>query len=183
MSPPVLANLEQKLAYLGQQAPSVVRSAVLKSVRKMIGPMRSAARSAVAKDSKGKAVRSTGRMANSIGARGIKQNGTQIGAKAGPDVGNRRTDKQQAKAARLGHHAHLFISGTDHRYTGFKPVRKRGKVADLVRNKNAIRYRGRAPAHLPSFVTEGAKAAEGNVASTLKNELADGIERAIQRIG
>ena len=89
----------------------------------------------------------------------------RVGAKAGANVGARKTDKQQKRSDALGYHTHLFISGT------------------AIRKTRLGQNRGRMPAHLPSFITTAAAASESAVSSTLTSALIDGIARAIERIG
>lgn len=175
-------DLDRQLGYLGKESPGIVRRAVLAGAKAMVPFIKTAANSQIGRTLKGKSI-SVGNMVRSIGARNAKQNGTIIGAKAGPDVGS------MGKGADIDTHhgggGHLFILGTDHRYVGTKQQRRRGQYSHtrILRGKAAIGYRGRAPAHQPSFVTEGGQASESTVTSVIVSSLEAGIAKAMERLG
>lgn len=173
-------ELEQKLAYIGQTASgSVIRTASRAGAKVLADAQRSAAPSA----DKGRRVNGVwvnpGGMKRSVGYSGLKAKTGTAGAKAGLDVGKRNPEGSR------GSHGHLFIQGTDRRYTGFTRVRSRGKLVDMKikGNRTSIKHRGVSPAHLPSFIKSASDSASQSAMEAVKQSIIQGIEKAVTKQG
>lgn len=151
-----LAEQERKLAFVGKAAPGVARGASRDGAKFLAARMQAAAPMSDGARRVGGKIVKPGGMKRSIGFRGLRAKPNSGGAKAGFDVG------KKVKGEERGSHGHLYVEGTDERYTGFHRIRKRGKTVEVVRNKqrNKIEYRGRSPAHKPSFIKTVTTAAE-----------------------
>lgn len=178
-------DMEQKLAFIGKAAGAVLRRASLAGAKVLAVRMQNAA--PVAKEGRkvnGREV-APGGMRRSIGFRGTRARVNMGSAKAGLNVGKQGLDfTKKGVKTNVARHGHLYVVGTDHRYRGF--VRARGypntKYA-VKRTKNRIRYTGRAPAHLPSFIKTSAESAKPDVLTTVTASIQDGIEKAIHMQG
>lgn len=179
MSEATFEQLDRQLAYIGAAAKGVCRTAT-RAGAKVLADAESAA-APIAK--KGRRVNGVwinpGGMNRSIGYSGLKASTGLIGAKAGLDVG-----KREPGAAR-GSHGHLYIQGTDRRYTGFTRVRSRGRLVDMKvkRGRSGIKHRGISPAHLPSFIKTASTSAEQSAMVVVQQKIVQGIERAMTRQG
>lgn len=172
-------ELERRLAYVGRAAVGICRVATRNGAR-VIAEAETAA-SPVAKH--GRRVKGVwvepGGMRRSIGFSGMKASTGIAGAKAGLDVGKRNPDDSR------GSHGHLYVEGTDLRYTGFRRIRIRGKLVDmkLTGNRSNILFRGRSLPHLPSFITTSSASAQTEALNTVIESISAGIARAITRQG
>lgn len=170
-------ELEQRLAYIGRSAVSVCRTATRNGAK-----VHAAAQAAAAPVAKhGRRVNGVwvnpGGMRRSIGFGGLRAKNGLVGAKAGLDV-----RKKNPEAGR-GSHGHLYVEGTDYRYTGFRRVRVRGKLADMKRNQNKIRFTGKSPPNLPSFIVLASQSADAEAVAVVVRSIITGIERAATRQG
>lgn len=172
-------ELERQLAYVGSAAAGVCRTATRAGAKVIADAERAAAPQA----DEGRRVNGRwiepGGMRRSIGYSGLKASGGAIGAKAGLDVGKRNPDGERAS------HGHLYVQGTDRRYTGFSRVRSRGKLVDmkLKSDRYAVKHRGISPAHLPSFIRIASESAADNALGVVQQKIIEGIDRAITRQG
>jgi len=170
-------QIDNRLAYLGKAAVPVCRAAVNAGAKELSARIQSAAPVGKKWRKVNGQMVAPGAMKRSINFRVTSKNKV-ISAKAGLDVGKRKdADKNR------GGHGHLFVEGTDERYTGFSRVRVKGKTVDLKRTKSTIRYRGRAPAHSPSFIKTASASAESTVWQVVIDKLSKGIEKAAVRQG
>lgn len=168
-------EMEQKLAYIGKAAEgAVLRKASLDGAKVLAVRMQAAT-----------PVVKTGSMRASVGFRGMRARANSGAAKAGFNVGKKGLDiKKDGTKTNVGRHGHLFVLGTDHRYRGFVRDRGFGKTKFAVkRTKNGIRYTGRMPSALPSFIRLAATSAQSEVMTTVSASIQQGIEKAINKQG
>jgi len=170
-------QLDYNLAYLGKAAVPVCRAAVNAGVKDLSKRIQAAAPVGKKWRKVNGQMVAPGEMKRSVNFR-VSSKNKVISAKAGLDVGKRKTGDNNR-----GGHGHLFVEGTDERYTGFSRVRVKRKAVDLKRTESTIRYRGRAPAHAPSFIKTASASAESAVWQVIVDKLSKGIEKAAVRQG
>jgi hypothetical protein len=171
-------QLDYQLAFIGNVAARRLAKAASRAGAKVL-----ARRQRLLAPMPGTAQHATGRLRNSIRDGSMKDNGLIVGSKAGFDVGRRQATDSEGTRQESGNHGHLYVLGTELRWTGFRRDRRKGHKFELFRNKNEIRFRGRAPAHLPSFIASAAESGADEVREAMVHSLSTNLPKEITKQG
>lgn len=176
-------ELDRRLAYIGKSAVGVCRVAVAAGARVLAKAMADKAPMHKGLRKVGGKIILPGGMKRSIGSRSLKAKKGIGGAKAGLNVGAKAKEGSKRSKIQMGNHGHLYIKGTVDRWSGFARIRTKGSEGHLKRTKSKIRFRGRSPAHEPSFIRAATTASEAEVWKVVAKKTAEGIAKAATKQG